>query len=447
MLTILDIIAVEDEDCVSDFWRGQPFIKIPSLSSVRPTSYASLADSTALQGKRIAVPKMYIGKLDPAAQPVWTCEAVRHLWAGAASTLRSLGAVVEEVDFPLITNYEFKSKNCEWATEYPQPGDHYGETGPAGLFEHALHNFLAMVNDTSCVTKLEDVDHSLIFPQLPGSVQDRYSNRIHDRDAESAGIVQAMATRADDIFKVPGLEAHLKDLQARRKRDLDDWMEANAFDAVVWPAAGDVGPQDAETNEPSAEFAWRNGVWVSNGNLAIRQLGIPTVTVPMGLMEDKRMPVGLTFASKTYDDSALLSYASAFEKAHNKRPVPPRTPHLSTDTISGTPQFSLSAENKPPHLEASAGRAQGNLIQVSGRVDLNDEDAITVQVFVDGIQTSPVRLENGAWMVSAEAIPYVYATELPGAEFRSVPEQEKALVVVVATSQQNNRSTGKLIFI
>jgi hypothetical protein len=80
-------------------------------------------------------------------------------------------------------------------------------------------------------------------------------------------------------------------------------------------------------------------------------------------------------------------------------------------------------------------------------VDLNDEDAITVQVFVDGIQTSPVRLENGAWMVSAEAIPYVYATELPGAEFRSVPEQEKALVVVVATSQQNNRSTGKLIFI
>jgi hypothetical protein len=52
---------------------------------------------------------------------------------------------------------------------------------------------------------------------------------------------------------------------------------------------------------------------VANGNLAIRHLGVPTVTVPMGVMADIGMPVGLTFAGRAYDDNALLRLASAFE--------------------------------------------------------------------------------------------------------------------------------------
>ena len=73
-------------------------------------------------------------------------------------------------------------------------------------------------------------------------------------------------------------------------------MTQLGLDAVVFPAVADVGPADADVNEESAVAAWRNGVWVANGNLAIRHLGIPTVTVPMGTMADIGMPVGLTFA-------------------------------------------------------------------------------------------------------------------------------------------------------
>ena len=51
----------------------------------------------------------------------------------------------------------------------------------------------------------------------------------------------------------------------------------------------------------------------SNGNYALRHLGIPLVTVAMGLMSDIGMPVGLTFAGSAYDDPALLAYAAAFE--------------------------------------------------------------------------------------------------------------------------------------
>ena len=67
---------------------------------------------------------------------------------------------------------------------------------------------------------------------------------------------------------------------------------------------------------------------MANGNLAIRHLGVPTVTVPMGVMADIGMPVGLTFAGRAYDDNQLLSLAAAFEATGSKRQGPPRTPPL-----------------------------------------------------------------------------------------------------------------------
>ena len=103
-------------------------------------------------------------------------------------------------------------------------------------------------------------------------------------------------------------------------------MDRNGLDAVVFPAVADVAPSDMDVDEASADLGWRNGVWVANGNLAIRHLGIPTVTVPMGTMADTAMPVGLTFAGRAYDDSALLGMARAFEATGTRRTEPPRTP-------------------------------------------------------------------------------------------------------------------------
>ena len=102
-------------------------------------------------------------------------------------------------------------------------------------------------------------------------------------------------------------------------------MDTLGLDAVVFPAVADVGPADADTNPASADFAWRNGVWVANGNLAIRHLGIPTVTVPMGTMADIDMPVGLTFAGRAYYDNDLLTLAYAFEATGPYRTTPART--------------------------------------------------------------------------------------------------------------------------
>ena len=103
-------------------------------------------------------------------------------------------------------------------------------------------------------------------------------------------------------------------------------------DAVIHLAAvADVGPADMDVNPASADLGWRNGVWIANGNLAMRHLGIPSVTVPMGLMDDIGMPVGLTFCGRAYSDTALLQLAAAFEATAQRRAAPPRTPRLTSD--------------------------------------------------------------------------------------------------------------------
>ena len=63
----------------------------------------------------------------------------------------------------------------------------------------------------------------------------------------------------------------------------------------------------------------------------VRHLGVPTVTVPMGLMDDIGMPIGLTFAGRSHDDNRLLALATAFEATGtpgSRRTPPPRTPRL-----------------------------------------------------------------------------------------------------------------------
>ncbi|MBJ8193408.1 amidase, partial [Bacillus cereus] len=78
----------------------------PSVNSVRPKSYLELRDIQALKGKRIGVPKIYIGKDHETTTPIKFRPSIQALWEKAVEDLTALGAEVVEVDFPLQANSE-----------------------------------------------------------------------------------------------------------------------------------------------------------------------------------------------------------------------------------------------------------------------------------------------------------------------------------------------------
>jgi amidase len=345
LLEVLDVVVADDTVPRGDFWRMQPWLPIPPASALRPASYTSLRPDgvtearRVLAGRRLGVPRMYInadpdagtggtpGIGGPTGRRIATRPSVIALWEAARRDLEDAGAIVVEVDFPVVSNYEGDRPGAPTISTRGLVSQDFLRREITDLSSWAWHDFL-QANGDPALSSLADVDGSTIFPPPEGALPDRY----HGFDDDITGYPAHLREHAiSALADIPHLEEGLRGLEETRRLDLDHWMERHGLDAVVFPAAADIGPADSDRNPASADIAWRNGVWVSNGNLVPRHLGIPTVTVPMGLLEDLRMPVGLTFAGPAYADTSLLELAAAFERTGaSRRVAPPRTPRLGT---------------------------------------------------------------------------------------------------------------------
>lgn len=342
LLEVLDVIVADDPVSRGDFWRAQPWRTIPRASTVRPPSYLELAvphaDSAGelLRGKRIGLPRMYSNSDDeagthpaggiggPTGQRIDTHPEVIALLAAARQDLERSGAIVVDVDFPVVSNYEADRAGAPSLHTRGWVSREYLTREIVDLSAWAWHDFLA-ANGDPALRSLTEVDGDQIFPHPPGALPDRYTGF----DDDIADYPEFIRRNPEvELATIPHMAEGLAGLERTRRADFDDWLQERKLDAVMFPAAADVGPADADTNPTSADRAWRNGVWVSNGNLVPRHLGIPTVTVPMGIMKSTSMPVGLTFASTPYSDNALLRLAGAFERTGSRRLAPPRTPAL-----------------------------------------------------------------------------------------------------------------------
>ena len=356
LLEVLDVVVADDTETRGDFWRVQPWIPLPAASAVRPASYPALAvapgeEAHVLTGMRIGIPRMYVnadpeagtaehgGIGGPTGRRIQTRASVIALWQAARADLERAGAVVVETDFPAVTNYEGDRPGAPTIATR-------GLVSPAALRREivdlsawAWDDFLR-ANGDPALPDLTVVDGARIFPAPEGALPDRYDG-FDDRLAEYPAQVREHPVAA--MTGIPELEALVRGLDETGRLDVDDWMGAEGLDAVVFPAVADVGPADMDVNPASADLGWRNGVWVANGNLAIRHLGIPTVTVPMGTMEDIGMPVGLTFAGRRGDDVALLRLAAAFDASGPRRTRPPRT-SAAVPEVPGTPASDLGGD-------------------------------------------------------------------------------------------------------
>ncbi|MDH6196009.1 amidase [Mycobacterium frederiksbergense] len=342
MLEVLDVIVADDPDSHGDFWRAQTWIEIPKASEVRPVSYPALAPADAsaarkaLSGKKFGVPRMYVNA-DPEAgtsehpgiggatgQKIETRQSVVDLFNAATADLEAAGAQVVLVDFPVVSNYEGDRPGAPTVRTRGLVSKEFLDREILDLSAWSWDDFLR-ANDDPELNRLADVDGALIWVHPPGALPDRAEGFGDDITTYPDFIREHPI---EDFTTIPHLEEGLRGLEETRRIDLEEWMTGLGLDAVIFPTVADVGPADMDVNEASADLGWRNGVWVANGNLVPRHLGIPTVTVPMGTMADIGMPVGLTFAGRAYDDTALLTLAAAFEATGNRRTVPPRTPPL-----------------------------------------------------------------------------------------------------------------------
>ena len=339
LLEVLDVVVADDHETRGDFWRVQPWVDIPRASRLRPPSYVALAGAGvgALAGKRLGVPRMYVnadplagtapdgvGIGGPTGRRIDTRPSVIALWEAMRAYLEAAGATVVEVDFPVVTNYEGDRPGAPTIRTRGLVSQAYLRREIVDLSAWAWDDFLAANGDPALST-LADVDGSTIFPHPEGALPDRYDGFDDDIATYPA---QVREHPYASLTEIPELEAGLRGLVETRRIDLERWMDAEGLDAVVFPAVADVGPADMDVNPASADLGWRNGVWVANGNLVIRHLGIPTVTVPMGTMADIGMPVGLTIAGRAYDDTALLLLGVAVEATGRRRTEPPLTPRL-----------------------------------------------------------------------------------------------------------------------
>ncbi|MEY4396513.1 MAG: hypothetical protein RLZZ40_269 [Actinomycetota bacterium] len=343
MCEVLDILVANDSDKGGDFWRLQPWIDLPTPESVRPDSFTELyadihSGGKPLAGIRFAVPRMFIGT-DPeqgsgegmgasTGKRIEPRPSMLGLWEAARADLESAGAEVVETDFPVVTNYEADRAGAPSVLTRGIVPHEFFDVELWQLSMWGWDTFLSL-NGQAGLDRLALVDGPRIFPRHPEDTLDQLTTDIDVDIAEY--VTRAQTDGVHDPFDGPDADivrAGLEGLEETRRIDLDEWLRDNNFAAAIFPTLTDIAPSDADKNPVSSEIAWRNGVWVATGNLAIRHLGIPTVTVPMGTAADINMPFGLTFAGAAYSDVELIRLATAFEALRPRRTTPPRTPEL-----------------------------------------------------------------------------------------------------------------------
>lgn len=391
LMHLLEVLAVPDPIVEGDFWRQQNAVELPSPTEVFDKPIVRERPQR-LDGLRIGVPKIFIGEDPEPIDPPVIRPTVRLLWDRAADDLRALGAEVVEVDFPVVSNYEEDRPSAQGlAARGFVPPDWRGIEG-SEVTAMVLDQFLRLNNDPK-LNSWADVDGDTVFPlsDEPWPVWITRARGGFDWQ-RLAELVKAGVP--DSYDEVPQLDHLLTGLEKARKVDLEEWMQTEGLDLIVFPAAGDVGRDDLFSSTESLEDASRNGVVYSNGNRVIRHLGIPTVTVPMGFMADIQMPVGLTFAGPAYSDDRLIDFASAYEGATRRRQAAFLTPTLPSNQVEL--DGPVSGEDAPEDVSytVSIGRTERSWVV---RVELAAALSGPVHVWADGHILRPVPGEPGAY--------------------------------------------------
>lgn len=468
LFAVLDVISKPDSITRGDFWRHQTLTTLPKPWPNRPKSFYDLKNGPPLQNLRIAAPEMYTQGTSGAVNNmgVFVSASVQELWGRAKADLEALGAqVIPVADFPPITKYEFHTKPSSNDTLGLPQGWKLVERGQLPAL--AWEEFLSDNNDPNLKT-IHGVDPKLMWPLIdPKDPQMCFANpenAVHW--ANLSGYLTEMADHAPQItsqYQMPGLKDAIVALEEMRKTLFEDWMAANKFDFVAFPAAGDVGHADSDVSMESARHSWLNGVKYSNGNQALRHLGIPSITVPMGVIDDKQMPVGMTILGRAYDDVDILRLGYLYEQASKRRSAPPLTPSLPYGVEARVGANAQLGQQPRPrlHIEKCTLKYDDStdLVQVSveGLISMDRDPNASetlrpeLQISLDGELVSPEDIDVESVTRTSPSEPScTFSTRLsrpapPPKEMRNTVHEGIArgkVIVVVLATVGNSKPSG-----
>jgi len=414
MLALLDVIMVPDAETAGDLWRSQKTVELPAVETIRPDDFAALATPGALKGRRIGVPRMYIGADPDADEPILVRPSILALWDEAAKVLEDLGATLVAVDYPAVSEYEKDRPGTRSLVDRGLMPAHWNGTEIGDMVAASWEEFLRLTGDPN-YPSLGEIRPEVIHADPPEAFDTRRRKSAHpgrDEFNYPAIVERARAGIGSPLETFAELPEVMRGLETARKELFEDWMDAHRLDFVVFPANADIGTANADVDPRASDLTWRNGTVFSNMNHVMRHLGIPSVSVTMGTMEDTGIPVGLTFAGRAYADMDLLGVAFDYEKASRRREAPPFAPALPEAPLWREVEAEGPAGTLAVRLSASARveRSGDVHLDLLAKVEGADGGA-ELALFLDG---RPVAHQGGAATLRIAAaerrLPSAYAS-------------------------------------
>jgi amidase len=318
-----DVLAVVAGTDRRDVWQRQDAVDVSPATGVAQRLGLALSASGSLDGIRLGIPRLYLGEDHGDVAGIPLRPSIHALWNGASARLSGAGVELVSVDFPLVEAYEERSASGATLRGEGLLSDDWTRFELSDLLTAAWQEHLDLFGDGR---RLCDVDPALLRPTPPGALDDMAGDPHPGRDAfDFRAVLRAVPLPAERIADIA--RPALQGLVRARQRFFDTWVEEHRLDAVIFPANSDIGRWESDVDLVAARASWADGTLFSSMNHVLRRVGLPSVTVPMGIMADTGIPVGLTLVSRAYDDERLLDLAQLVEAVLPARVAPPLPPH------------------------------------------------------------------------------------------------------------------------
>jgi len=231
-------------------------------------NYLDYLDENGLQGARIGVLRA-LSEDDPHPE-------IKALFEAAVTDLEKLGAeIVDPVDIP---GFDSLSQN-HWCS----------------MFREDVNGYLASLGPNVPVKTLEEIIAS-------GKYSDYIESRL--KYQQENGLIAGEGERPcldpfEDPFRVPYREA------------IETAMDSLRLDALIYPT----------WNHPPARIGDIESYKGDNSQIIAPHTGQPAFTVPMGYTTG-RLPAGLQFLGRMFDEPALIKLTYAYEQGTQHRKPP-----------------------------------------------------------------------------------------------------------------------------